>query len=84
MMEDRHSREHEYILQTRRKPEEIAALNGASMRGARTLARRAKHVWGGIEAELGRKMQHFWKSCWETAHIYVYNQDDRKPALCSL
>lgn len=54
------------------------------MRGARALAGRAKHAWGGIEAELGRKMQHFCKSCWETAHIYVYSQDDRKPTLCSL
>lgn len=54
------------------------------MRGVRTLAGQAKRVWGGIEAEIRRKMQHFGENSWETAHIYVYNQDDRKPALCSL
>jgi hypothetical protein len=25
-----------------------------------------------------------WKMLYGTAHIYVYNQDDRKPARCSL
>ena len=56
----------------------------SSQGASRDTRKRVKHVWGRIEAELERKMQHFEKHRWETARIYVYNQDDRKPALCSL
>jgi hypothetical protein len=47
---------------------------------------RAAHVWGGIDAEseLGRRLQYIGEQCWETALIYVYDQDDRKPALYGL
>ena len=57
-----------------------------SMRGTRTLTKRVKHVWGGFGGKIGAQDAVLWEELLgDSTYIRLwFDQDDRKPALCSL